>query len=245
MPCHNMLMEKKKKYEKMKKLKKAREETLANKKEQSKFDDIPRLGNGGKDDITLEIALKGTESKNNSSITFDPTKSENKEVASAQKVLSPQQTKASITQPEGNLLKSDDKPNILSKPPTYQKEANSSISTFDVDDYAESSNDAKDELGSSLYSKTSDANSSRDSDIKNSLAGGIEKIDSSPIEKLDVVLDYNITSPNTEKLQSTAVFKDVTEPVNIPTLNPNSQNDDGFSYLYQEQRNTQRDRRMV
>ncbi|GAV27380.1 hypothetical protein PMKS-000846 [Pichia membranifaciens] len=227
-------MEKKKKYEKMKKLKKAREETLANKKEQSKFDDIPKLGNGGKDDITLEISLKGAESKNNSSTPFDPTKSEKKEVASVQKMLSPQPIKASITQPESNLLKSDDKPKILSKPPTYQREANSSISTFDVDDYAESSNDAKDELGSSLYSKTNDANSSRDSDIKNSLAGSIEKIDSSPIEKLDVVLDYNITSPNTEKLQSTAVFKDVTEPVNIPTLSPNPQNDDGFSYLYQE-----------
>lgn len=230
MPCHNMLMEKKKKYEKMKKLKKAREETLANKKEKSKLDDIPKLENSGKDDITLEVSMKDADSKNMRSITFDPTKSEKKEV----KTLNPQQIKASTTQSDGNFSKNDDKLSLLSKPPTYQTEANSSISTFDVDDYAESNNDAKDELESSIYSKTNDANSSGDSDIKNSLAGSLEKIDSSPIEKLNVVLDYHIASPNTEKLQSTAVFKDVTEPVNIPTLNPNSQNDDGFSYLYQE-----------
>lgn len=227
MPCHNMLMEKKKQYEKMKKLKKAREEERNNKKQQQKLEDKPKSSKGNQDrDVMLEISLKDVSSKNNSSVSFDPAKSDTKESSTADANLVPQQTTGSVSQ-------SDEKIPLLSKPPTYQPEANSSTSTFDVDDYAES-NEAKEELGSSLYSSRDESVSSKNIVAKGSGDDGLVKVDSNPIEKLDVALDFDITSPNTEESQSTAVFKDATNPVNIPALNPSPHIDEGFSYLYQE-----------
>lgn len=216
MPCHNMLMEKKKKYERMKKLKASKEES------QKKLEEMKKLHKKNDDNNKINnLNEKGshkieTESLNN-------LKDSNSGLTTLPINIEPIEGKKDV-----NL-------STISKPPAYQGEMNtSSTSTFDVDDYAESNESQleKDEIASSVYSKQDEINSEK-IEKNDSIDNELKKVDSSPIEKLDVFMDYELKSPKTETVQSTPVFPERSSVATIPVLKPDT-NNDTLNYFHQD-----------
>lgn len=225
MPCHHMLMEKKKKYEKMKQKKKAREDAIKQMNENL---------NSGSEMTTLDISLKDTNSSTNTDLTaIDSNDSKSKSTTSV-----PTTSKATITTLKSPSKRNTNRDSIILKP--NFNIINSSSSTFDVDDYAEPS-DLRDDNGSSVYSSKEGDESifkvdERKSSVVVSIGPSLDKVDSSPIEKLDVALGFEVKSPNI-KNTSYSIFTNPDEnntssaAVDIPTLKPN---EDIFSQTYKE-----------
>lgn len=127
MPCHHMLMEKKKKYEKMKKLKEAREKSLNKAKESLNDRNLKSI-------ITSEKLNNSTNIRSNVKDGHINNMDNIKEVPKI----------TDLPKPEG-LVSPDSKSDSSTQ--SYQ---GSIVSSFDFDDYALDSNDSK-ASGSSVY----------------------------------------------------------------------------------------------
>jgi hypothetical protein len=216
MPCHNMLMEKKKKYEKMKKLKAAKEKSILDKKK--------------------NLKLEEKEQKNNDP-SLEENKYENNNVAdlsiSFSKPIANDVTMSEKTYIEPPKIKSKDRSSSINSKQLSYNATSSSASTFDLDDYVDNPGTKDEEITSSVYTKSDDL-SIQDSNRINSSVEVIESTQSNPIKKLAVVLDHDVTSPGTAKIQQTPTFEDYKlNPIPIPNL-PSNSNNNGFSYLSSE-----------
>lgn len=274
-PCHNMLMEKKKKYEKMKKLK-GRKERQESDKDPAKHvhsnsnccTDPAGTNSGDKDNRHQEIKNEAkmgdanNHSKHGCCSVADGTHSHNRHKQAipdndtvemnisfngiGSKRLEPgptlspehsQQNKLDdvLFERPARIQDNDQDSGLKSNSASYQRNS-SSISTFDFDDYADSM--TKDEVASSIYSKRDD-NSSR----QLSPMPKLDRVDSSPIEKFDVHMDYVAATPKTAMLESTPKFQSESQGATamvIPNLNADSNGNvsNAFSSMYHENKDS-------
>lgn len=260
MPCHNMLMEKKKKYEKIKKLKAEKEKEILDKANKRLIEQKAQR----------KSSLQSLNSKQEPPLPQPPQSLPSPPLPPPpqQEQQRKQRQLPTTTTNENETLELNRQ---FEKPPiplnnernssigskqssTYSHAANSSTSTFDLDDYADSSNTKDDEVGSSIYSKTGvstgtvDSKGEQASSNINSSLEILESANSSPAQKLDVVLDHDVSSPGTAKIQQTPTFEDnntnnysfsKSTPVNIPNLQPNLNN--RFSFLTSDNGNSDSD----
>ncbi|GMM47880.1 GTPase-activating protein [Pichia kluyveri] len=275
-PCHNMLIEKKKKYEKMKKLKeKAKEKSSLSQEPINSSNEDTR-----KDENNHKHKHKHNHIHDLNHNQVNETRPTSKRVESESSIGTQNQTKRITgdddtfemkiglkSKPSSSVSESRLSQLIGMNPPKMTSnvesssvnskssfQANvSSTSTFDLDMYADTSKDSQNkseimnphENGSSVYSSNNDKNSiqlSADDLITNN---SLEKVDSSPIEKLDVRMEYQLKSPKTLNLEQTPTFNDYNANIeldnkstpkklnSIPILTPQDDSA-GFAYLHDE-----------
>ena len=216
MPCHNMLIEKKRKYEKMKKLKERAGHSSSGSKSKVSSDTKPHTKSSLNPTKESKEVIDGKDTKDSKD---EDTVEMNISFKPALKNLD-----------SGKVSTSDTTFAPPKSTTTSQSLDSSSASTFDLDFYAGS----LDKEEHSTYSKpeTSSIQESEDYASRDNL----EKVDSFPIEKLDVVMDYHLRSPKADLIKENATFdsnRTPTLPDSIPIGKPL---DDGFSYMHQDEK---------
>lgn len=223
MPCHNMLMEKKKKYEKLKKLKAAREKSLKKQREeQKKSEELKKKmpSDDAKTFIDLKIGLmnSATTSTTETPVTSSET------VTTKTKDSSVSEIPASMETQRAESIPSKAAPSEIEvKQRISSNESNpSSSSDFNLDDYA--ADTSRDGSNSSLHTK---------SEFETDVISKAREI--STVNNNEVIIDHHPGSPETVKIQQTPSFRSNQDdvfatPVAIDII-PIKDDNNGFTYL--------------
>lgn len=240
MPCHNMLMEKKKKYEKLKKLKAARENSLKKQREQQEKREkeiaAAIKGSAGleseeSDFVDVKIGL--INSSFSPKIEIPVTSTEIATIAEQSNIVSeiPKKQKVDDDGISTNVepIKHENcHEECEVKQPNISYDSNkSSTSEFNLDDYAGDTSESKDASRSSV-------------DSGNELGSDII-LKAKETTTVDALVDYHTGSPETVKFQQTPILnrdeiddkKAFFTPVAIDIKSPRNDSN-GFSYLHND-----------
>lgn len=227
MPCHNMLMEKKKKYEKLKKLKAAREKSLKKQREEQKkseevHNDKPL--NEAKQFVDLKIGLlnSATPTASGTSVTTSETATAKLEddnlfeVASKENGESEKAERAIDYLPKALHSESETRQRVLSN------ESNpSSTSDFNLDDYAADTSAE----GSSI--------SIEKSEFETDVIRKAREV--TTVNDDEVILNHHPGSPETVKIQQTPNSQNEDDKFSTPVaidIIPIKDDNNGFTYLH-------------